>query len=639
MRAPHRGSNRIIALLMGLIPGLWMVLLAGPLPADVILDPGLAKTHLAKARHRNAPPGLADDTALLKQGMVRCRIQLAAPLADPESAQTWLSERIPNALWEGSWGRWAQVVCPIDDIEQLMGFPDAEIIARPPSPFPQSQSQGVEILKAPAYWNKGFNGEDVSVAVVDVGFYGYTYMLGTELPKNVKVRSFYHTQGGGVDISGDHQDHGLLVAEIIHDIAPGAELLLTNFGTLTELGQAVDWAIAEGAQIINHSVGWFDGPRDGTGEIASIAQAALDQGVIWINSAGNYGEGHWNGSYLDQNRNGFLELDDIDSETIALGSYRTGRVVSLLLWWSRWPESSDLHLDLQLWEGMDFIVSSYAEYGFYPYAIRGLAWVADHDTDLLTLKIYRGDDELEPVSDLHIELFRLDGQPFPEGNDPAGSLIIPADVPGVIAVGAVDWQTGALERYSSWGPTLSGLKKPEILSSANVATSGGAFSGTSASSPHVAGAAALLQAAAPRGGMSRIIWTLDDIRRLFQRAAEPIVLNENAVDWGVAVLPLTPEDLAENEQSFEVHPNPSRDGSVTLKWMEGFQPPEELKGALALYDVTGRLIWTSRGPVPLTGHPISFRNSHGALPAAGTYWLKLTAPGLRSATRIVLLRD
>jgi subtilisin family serine protease len=79
----------------------------------------------------------------------------------------------------------------------------------------------------------------------------------------------------------------------------------------------------------------------------------------------------------------------------------------------------------------------------------------------------------------------------------SSSLLGPADATGVMAVGAINsnsWTTGPQEPSSSQGPTNDGRIKPDIMGPDNVSTGvyGSGFTGTSASSPHVAGAAALI---------------------------------------------------------------------------------------------------------------------------------------------------
>src|SRR5262249_51061057 len=87
----------------------------------------------------------------------------------------------------------------------------------------------------------------------------------------------------------------------------------------------------------------------------------------------------------------------------------------------------------------------------------------------------------------------------------AGSIATPGTSPAAFTVGALCWQSRALEFYSSQGPTIDGRTKPDIVGHDSVsgATYGNfsscpsAFAGTSASSPEVAGAAGLVKQAYP----------------------------------------------------------------------------------------------------------------------------------------------
>lgn len=90
------------------------------------------------------------------------------------------------------------------------------------------------------------------------------------------------------------------------------------------------------------------------------------------------------------------------------------------------------------------------------------------------------------------------------GDEPWHFLGVPADAPGVVAVGAIDAQTGEHAPFSSYGPSADGRIKPDLSAPGmNVVTAGNlgyqltVSAGTSIASPILAGSFAALWSAFP----------------------------------------------------------------------------------------------------------------------------------------------
>jgi subtilisin family serine protease len=102
---------------------------------------------------------------------------------------------------------------------------------------------------------------------------------------------------------------------------------------------------------------------------------------------------------------------------------------------------------------------------------------------------------------------------------PEGSITVPADTDGAVAVGATFWGDDVIEVFSSQGPTTDGRTKPDLTAPDGVSTvsygnEGMQFFGTSASAPHAAGAIALMKS---RFG----VFSLEEVREiLYGRAID-----------------------------------------------------------------------------------------------------------------------
>ena len=81
--------------------------------------------------------------------------------------------------------------------------------------------------------------------------------------------------------------HGSACAEIVHDIAPDAEIQLYKVDNLVSLENAKDAAIQDGMDIVTVSLGWDvpTGFGDGTGLACDIVDDAFQNNVLWVNAS------------------------------------------------------------------------------------------------------------------------------------------------------------------------------------------------------------------------------------------------------------------------------------------------------------------------------------------------------------------
>jgi subtilisin family serine protease len=454
-----------------------------------------------------------------------------------DAPPAWLGS-IPGCCVRGSLGPCVEVRIAPAQVRALAAHPGVMHVGLPPRPAPLAESQGLAGMRVPEFWSRYGRGDGVRVGVLDIGFLNYERLLGSELPAHVEARAFYD-EGSGPDITGHGEAHGTACAEIVHDVAPGAELYIANAGTPEELRLAVTWLIEQGVEVISHSIAWPLGGGDGKGPIHDVVRLARENGVIWVNAAGNFAQGYWGGYWSDPDSNRILNVDERGGEAILLPS-NVGREVQAWLTWDRWPFSTDLDFVIELMAADGRTVRATSQDGVSdPFAFRALDLLGSSDLAGTTIRVrcLRGDPQGR-----FLRITRTDGDLAPQSRVPEGSLAMPADSPDAIAVGAYDWADRALEMFSSYGPTLDGRVKPEILGPDGVQNSvRDPFYGTSAACPHVAGAIALLLETGPQGGLFDARPDPGQVTALLHREAGPLALDSpapaGATGWGCVRLP------------------------------------------------------------------------------------------------------
>ncbi|MDH3606738.1 MAG: S8 family serine peptidase [Acidimicrobiia bacterium] len=385
-------------------------------------------------------------------------------------------------------------------------------------------SEGVIGSEVEQWHAAGWTGTGIKIGVLDSSFTGYRDLLGTELPETVTTASFHFA---GLERGSNR--HGTAVAEIVHDVAPGAELVLVN-ADVYSLDEAIDFFISEGVDVVNLSGGWSVGPFDGTAVQDAEVNRAIDAGIVWVNAAGNEADQHFAGDYLDSDLDGWSEL----SGTIEINDFfvPAGEAFQIILTWTE-PTKD---LDLCLWDldpvggGFETIVCSEGlQSQPWHQPLEVIDWVnTGPDTHRFGFSV--GGDPLAPVTGTHYDIFtNVVGDMGLQ--TPASSLLVPNASERVISVGAYPYHDpGNVAVYSSRGPTADGRVKPDLIGPDDVSTATftGGFAGTSASSPFVAGLAALYLNMNPSS-------TPVDVRRELGLLADGVGKN-NTSGWGKARL-------------------------------------------------------------------------------------------------------
>ncbi len=233
------------------------------------------------------------------------RLRLIVEAAPGRSEQAAAVASGVGATVEAKHEHLVQALVPLPALERLSRSGAVEFVRPPLVAVPLATSEGLALTNADDWQALGVTGAGVKVAVLDLGFAGYTSLLGSELP--AQVTTYSARQDG--DITGGGIEHGTGVAEIVYDMAPGAQLYFTNFDTEVELAYASQWLTSQGVHVINASWGYFtSGPGDGTGIVDDVVTQSTAAGAMWSVAAGNHAFRHWSGQFRDADNNTWHEF-------------------------------------------------------------------------------------------------------------------------------------------------------------------------------------------------------------------------------------------------------------------------------------------------------------------------------------------
>ena len=342
----------------------------------------------------------------------------------------------------------------------------------------------------------GFLGQTQRIAILDNGFSGLKNSLASARLASGTIYVPGRTGSASVDTA-----HGTKLAELVHALAPDAEILLINSNGYSNFVRAIDEAIARKATMVLYAQVWeYGGNFDGGGFINREVNRATDAGILWINAAGNYGLATWEGT-----------LQAIDGTTAFVTPAResqyirfhlpSGSNAKMVLTWDDFQDDKNYRtkedFDLVIEDAghrevaASRLIQDGAVHGFQGPDEKYSAHARELIRAQLPQGAYFARIEVKNSANLNrLAKFRFSVDAFGAqilDSRSANSIMIPGDNPQVVTVGAWDTAISATGTGVPW-------EKPNLLAPSRINFADGqSVMGSSSAAAITAGALAVWQ--------------------------------------------------------------------------------------------------------------------------------------------------
>lgn len=527
----------------------------------------LARAHAELMAHRTSGRSDAFEPSDKSVGHHRGLVVVNASAA--EDGDVLLTQLRGLGLQNGArYGNQVAGLFPLAKLRAALALDELRAIHAVPGPILNTglvTSQGDLALQADiARLRDGIDGTGITVGVISDSYDASTFVDVTaaqdvasgDLPNDVQVLSESPLCGSGQVAC---IDEGRAMLQIVHDLAPGADLMFhTVLASTVDFALAIGNLVAAGADVVVDDVLYLNEPMFEDGIVAQAAEDAVAAGVPYFSAAGNQADSSYESAFDNSGEvfciEVFLPYDDCDPLFERVGPMHdfdpgtevalfqditipVGSSLSLMFQWDEpWGNVRNDHIIVLLsHDGASWITMSANDNRTTGEAWEVIQYVnyfgdfGGPTGDKFKIAITYDDvDSIVSPAALMKTVHFGSGTSIDTFANNRSTLIAHANAPNVAAVGAANWDDTPyngisppqLASYSSLGgtPILFGpggnrLSTPEYRDQPRFVAADGVdttfffndtngdgfpeFFGTSAAAPHAAAVAALMLQSAP----------------------------------------------------------------------------------------------------------------------------------------------